>query len=64
MKRLVHTPHRQLGLMLRRDTASVLPEKTRAAIVAALADLLLEALGRGVPTSDEKGDRDESEDHR
>jgi hypothetical protein len=64
MKRLVHTPRRQLSLMLRRETAYVLPEKTRTAIVAALADLLLEALGRGTPTTAEKGDRDEFEDHR
>lgn len=63
MKRLVHAPRRQLSLMLRRDTAYVLPEKTRAALVAALADLLLEALGRGTPTTAEKRDRDESEDY-
>jgi hypothetical protein len=64
MKRLIRTPHRQLALMLRRDTANVVPEKIRAAVVAAVADLLVEALGRVTPTTAKKGDHDESEDHR
>jgi hypothetical protein len=50
--------------MLRRDTANVVPEKIRAAVVAAVADLLVEALGRVTPTTAKKGDHDESEDHR
>jgi hypothetical protein len=64
MKRLVHPPRRQLALMLQRDTAHPLPEKTREALVVALADLLLEALGREITAAAEGGDRDESEDHR
>ena len=64
MKRLAHLPRRQLTLMLQRDATHPLPEKTREALVAALADLLLEALGREIAAVAEGGDRDESKNHR
>jgi hypothetical protein len=64
MKRLVLPPRRQLTLMLQRDTTHPLPENTHEALVVALADLLLEALGREIAAVAEGGDRDESENHR
>jgi hypothetical protein len=49
--------------MLQREKTFPLPEKTRDALVVALADLLLEALGREITAAAEGGGRDESEDH-
>lgn len=63
MKRLVHRPRRQMPLMLQRESAPPLPEKTRDALVVALADLLLEALGREITAAAAGRDRDESENH-
>jgi hypothetical protein len=41
----------------------VLVERSTKGVVEALADLLLEALGREEPTSTKKGGIDEQQDH-
>jgi hypothetical protein len=63
MKQPVPIPRRQLALLLQRESVQPLPEETREAVIEALADLLLEALGREVGEHD-GGDLDELEDHR
>jgi hypothetical protein len=63
MKRLAHIPRRQLALALQRESMQPLPEEKHEELVAALADLLLEALGREV-SEPNGGDRDEPQDQR
>jgi hypothetical protein len=64
MKRM-GPPKRQLALALAHKAAHPLPVEQREQIVAALADLLLEALGRSPCEVVEDGDRsDEPEDYR
>ena len=45
MRRTTRRPERQLGLSLQREARHQLAEKTREALIPALADLLLEAYG-------------------
>lgn len=60
MIRRASTSRRQLALCLDREARHPLPEDAHQALVAALADLLLEALGDENPESArERGDRDE-----
>jgi hypothetical protein len=58
MMRKAGTSRRQLALSLDREVTHPLPEEVHQALVAALADLLLEALGHEPAT--EEGERDES----
>jgi hypothetical protein len=58
MMRKASTSRRQLTLSLDRAVTHPLPEEVHQALVAALADLLLEALGQDLAT--EGGERDES----
>jgi hypothetical protein len=58
MIRKASTSRRQLALSLDREVIHPLPEEAHQALVAALADLLLEALGHE-PVA-ERGARDES----
>jgi hypothetical protein len=65
MKRNATAARRQLALSLEREARNPLPEETHQAVVATLADLLLEALGE-IPTqsqSEEGVEDDESENH-
>jgi hypothetical protein len=62
MKRKTRRTRRQLALMLQSECQTVWPADTQNALIAALAELLLEALGREeVPLG---GHYDEPEDHR
>jgi hypothetical protein len=64
MKRRANAARRQLALSLEREAKNQLPEETHQAVVTALADLLLEALGEPASRSvTEQGDDDESENH-
>jgi len=57
MKRLVRPSRHQLTLTLEREAQQELLEDQRAALLTALADLLLEALGVAPPeASNEPGD--------
>jgi hypothetical protein len=58
MIRKASTSRRQLALSLDREVTHPLPEEAHQALVAALADLLLEALGHEPAT--EGGEHDES----
>ena len=64
MKQGTNAARRQLALSLEREQTNLLPEETHQALITALADLLLEALGEAThqPASDQ-GDHDESENH-
>jgi hypothetical protein len=64
MKRLRHRPPWQLVLSLERETRVPPVVADSEALLQALADLLLEALGRDIEetASDEESD-DEREDH-
>ena len=60
MIRRVSTSRRQLALSLDREARHPLPEDAHQALVTALADLLLEALGHAKQEPAVKGgDRDE-----
>ena len=60
MNRRINTSRRKLALLLEHEIRHPLPEETREALVTALADLLLEALGHENPAPADKGeDRDE-----
>jgi hypothetical protein len=60
MNRRVNTSRRQLALLLEHEIRHPLPEEVREALVTALADLLLEALGHeNQAPADEREDRDE-----
>ena len=64
MKRTARRTPRQLALMLRGEPRAAWPPDTQEALIATLADLLLEALGReGSPRAAEDH-LDEPEDHR
>jgi len=64
MKRTTRRTGRQLALMLRREPQAAWPPDADEALIATLADLLLEALGREeAPRAAEDHD-DEPEDHR
>lgn len=64
MSRLPYASRQQLALLLESETTHPLAEETREAVVAALADLLLEALGKEMNEQiNGRGDFDESEDH-
>lgn len=54
----------QLALMLQREQQPAWPTDTQQALIAALADLLLEALGSEEAPQPAGGDPDEPEDHR
>jgi hypothetical protein len=64
MKRKTRRTRRQLALLLQSERRTLWPADTQSALIVALADLLLEALGRDeahLPV----GDRgDEPEDQR
>lgn len=62
MKRLIQAPRQQLVLTLQRESMHPLPEEKHEELVAALAALLLEALGKEVNEPD-GGHRDELEDN-
>jgi hypothetical protein len=65
MRRHSSQPPAQLALDLRRETRELPVPQVSTAILQALADLLLGALGEGVEAEDQaKGGGDESEDHR
>lgn len=55
---------RQLALMLQREHKPAWPTDTQQALISALADLLLEALGDEEAPRPAGGDPDEPEDHR
>jgi len=55
MKRSTSIPHNQLALFLQPQARYQLDMETREALIAALADLLLEAYGMGEDT--ETGDQ-------
>jgi hypothetical protein len=55
MNRRLSTSRRQLALFLEREAKHPLPEETHQALVTALADLLLEALGREHHESADEG---------
>jgi hypothetical protein len=60
MNRMVNTSRRQLALLLEHQIRHPLPEEAQQALVTALAELLLEALGHGNPAPADKGEaRDE-----
>lgn len=60
MNRRVTTSRRQLALLLEHETRNPFPEDTQEALVTALADLLLEALGdHNQVSADEREERDE-----
>ncbi len=60
MNRMVNTSRRQLALLLEHEIRHPLPEEAQEALVTALADLLLEALGHeNQAPADEMEDRDE-----
>lgn len=63
MRRLVGKSRGQLALPLQRERQYPLPQQKHEELVIALADLLLEALGRKVNEPD-GGGRDELEDQR
>ncbi len=55
---------RQLTLPMEQEEKTTLSEETREALIAALADLLLEALGEQIVTkASVRGDHDEYQDH-
>lgn len=61
MKRLARPSKHQLALTLEREAQQELQEDQRAALLKALSDLLLEALGVTPPeASNEPGDEHES----
>ena len=61
MKRLARPSRQQLALTLERETQHELQEDQRAALLTALSDLLLEALGVAPPqASNEPGEDHES----
>lgn len=65
MKRPIRTLRNQLALYLEPEQRYPLEKETREALIAALADLLLEAYGAEEEIkSDRHGGHDESEDHR
>ena len=60
MNQMVNTARRQLALLLEHEIRHPLPEEAQEALVTALADLLLEALGHeNPPPADKVEDRDE-----
>lgn len=64
MNRRVNASRRQLALFLEPETRYPLPEEAQEALVAALAELLLEALGTPFSTLPSvSGEDDEPEDH-
>ena len=64
MRRYSSPPPAQLALDLRRETRELPIPQVSTAILQALADLLLGALGEVVETKDQaEGGGDESEDH-
>jgi hypothetical protein len=64
MKRKTRRTRQQLALLLQSERRTVWPADTRSALIAALADLLLEALGRDEAPLPVGGRSDEPEDHR
>lgn len=64
MERTTRRTARQLPLMLRRESRAAWPPGTQEALIATLADLLLEALGREEAPQAAEGRDDEPEDHR
>jgi hypothetical protein len=61
MKRLARSSRQQLALTLEREAQHDMQEDQRAALLAALSDLLLEALGVTPPdASNEQGEDHES----
>ena len=65
MRRHSSPPPAQLALDLRRETSELPIPQVSTAILQALADLLLQALGEVIETKDQaEGGGDESEDHR
>jgi hypothetical protein len=64
MKRTANAARRQLALSLDREIVNQIPEETQQAVIAALADLLLEALGEPASKAvSEQGGDHESEDN-
>ena len=65
MRRQSSSPPVQLALDLRRETSELSTPQASTAVLQALADLLLGALGEVVETKNQaEGGGDESEDHR
>ena len=64
MKRKTRRTRRQLALVLQSECRTVWPAETRNALIAALADLLLEALSREQDPLPIGGQGDEPEDYR
>jgi hypothetical protein len=64
MKRKAKRTRRQLVLALASDPPIQWPDPTRAALIAALADLLIEAHLRDQGSQLEEDARDESENYR
>lgn len=64
MKRVTKRSRCQLALSLECKAKHELPLEQREALLSALADLLLEALGAVSPvTANEQGEADELQDH-
>lgn len=64
MKRKTRRTRQQLALVLQSESRIIWPAETRNALIAALADLLLEALSREQDPLLAGGQDDESEDQR